>query len=145
MSVHCIRQAKSYGEYDGLSCDVTYYAEQIRDQAWALNSRTIILLSRGNPIAWLWARTAICPNPACGIETVLTTSWWLSKKKGDLAWIQPRVEGGVVHLDVVPVGDKWTPESPRLGGVHRSHVSVVLGCGRGISYRPGCEGNWDFV
>ena len=33
-------------------------------------------------IAWIWARTVTCPNPACGIEMPLVRSWWLGKKKG---------------------------------------------------------------
>lgn len=120
-------KAKSYGEYDGLSCDVTYYAEQIRDQAWAQLKDHYPSQPGETPIAWLWARTAICPNPACGIETVLTTSWWLSKKKGDLAWIQPRVEGGVVHLDVVAGRRQGgPPESPKVG---RGASFACLGCG----------------
>jgi putative DNA methylase len=40
-------------------------------------------------IAWIWARTVTCPNPACGIEMPLLRSWWLSKKKGKEAWVRP--------------------------------------------------------
>ena len=42
-------------------------------------------------IAWIWARTVICPNPACGIEMPLVRSWWLSKKKGKEAYVLRRV------------------------------------------------------
>ena len=38
-------------------------------------------------IAWIWARTVTCPNPACGIEMPLVRSWWLGKKKGKEAWV----------------------------------------------------------
>jgi putative DNA methylase len=33
-------------------------------------------------IAWLWARTVKCPNPACGCEMPLLTSYILSSKAG---------------------------------------------------------------
>jgi adenine-specific DNA methylase len=33
-------------------------------------------------IAWLWARTVKCPNPACGCQMPLVRSFELSKKKG---------------------------------------------------------------
>jgi putative DNA methylase len=44
-------------------------------------------------IAWVWARTVACPNPACGIDMPLARSWWLSKKKGKEAFIIPTVVG----------------------------------------------------
>ena len=31
-------------------------------------------------MAWLWARTVRCPNPACSIQMPLARSFWLSKK-----------------------------------------------------------------
>jgi len=34
------------------------------------------------PIAYLWARTITCENPACGAEVPLIRSLWLAKKKG---------------------------------------------------------------
>jgi putative DNA methylase len=40
-------------------------------------------------IAWLWARTVKCPNPACNAEMPLIKSYWLSKRKGSKAWIAP--------------------------------------------------------
>ena len=43
-------------------------------------------------IAWLWVRTVTCPNPACGAQMPLTSKWWLSKKKGKEAWIEPQVD-----------------------------------------------------
>lgn len=42
-------------------------------------------------IAWIWARTVACPNPACGIEMPLARSWWLGKKKGKEAYVVPTV------------------------------------------------------
>lgn len=42
-------------------------------------------------IAWIWARTVTCPNPACGIQMPLVRSWWLGKKKGKEAYVAPTV------------------------------------------------------
>ena len=44
-------------------------------------------------IAWLWARSAASPNPACGgAQTPLARSFWLATKKGKEAYVQPVVE-----------------------------------------------------
>ncbi|MDO8432080.1 MAG: hypothetical protein Q7S58_06670 [Candidatus Binatus sp.] len=43
-------------------------------------------------IAWLWARTVKCPNPACGAQMPLVRSFWLSTKKGKQAWLEPIVD-----------------------------------------------------
>jgi putative DNA methylase len=42
-------------------------------------------------IAWLWARTVVCPNPACQARIPLVRSFALSTKKGKRAWVVPRV------------------------------------------------------
>jgi adenine-specific DNA methylase/very-short-patch-repair endonuclease len=43
-------------------------------------------------IAWLWARTVKCPNPACGCQMPLVQSFQLSTKKGKEAWVEPVIE-----------------------------------------------------
>lgn len=65
--------------------------------------------SSATVIAWLWARTVTCPNPACRSTMPLVRSFWLSKKKGRKAWIKPsprpsekRVEFSVVKDDEGP-------------------------------------------
>lgn len=42
-------------------------------------------------IAWLWARTVKCPNPACGAMMPLVRSFDLSTKKGKRAWVEYHV------------------------------------------------------
>jgi putative DNA methylase len=56
--------------------------------------------SKATVIAWIWARTVTCPNPACGIEMPLVRSWWLGKKKGKEAYVVPRVVDGHVEYEV---------------------------------------------
>jgi putative DNA methylase len=43
-------------------------------------------------IAWLWARTVTCPNPACRSTMPLVRSFWLGKKKGKESWVRPMPE-----------------------------------------------------
>ena len=41
-------------------------------------------------IAWLWARTVKCPNPACGCEMPLLSSFILSSKAGKETYLTPK-------------------------------------------------------
>lgn len=85
----------------GLAEDVRRYGAWMRDEAkkrigHLYPDATIINEKTGKPtnattIAWIWARTITCPNPACGIEMPLTRSWWLGTKKGREAFIVPTV------------------------------------------------------
>ena len=51
-------------------------------------------------IAWIWARTVTCPNPACGATMPLVRSFWLGKKKGKEAWVNPIVDGKAVRFEI---------------------------------------------
>ncbi|PSL51416.1 putative DNA methylase [Saccharothrix carnea] len=115
-----------YPEYEGIKADVSFYAALIRAQAWEKLQVYYPLHSDEKPIAWLWARTIKCPNPTCGIETVLTTSWWLSKKAGERAWIEPSVQDGQLVLRVISgqrAGE--APEPPKVG---RGAAFVCVAC-----------------
>lgn len=87
--------------YEGLAQDVVHYAREIETRAWRQLAAHFPRPYGREPIAWIWSRTAACPNPTCGTETLLMATWWLSRKKGDLAWFEPEVHGTVVHLRVV--------------------------------------------
>lgn len=85
----------------GLAEDVRRYGAWMRDQAkerigHLYPDATIIdektkKKTTATTIAWIWARTVTCPNPACGIEMPLVRSWWLGKKKGKEAYVVPTV------------------------------------------------------
>jgi putative DNA methylase len=52
-------------------------------------------------IAWIWARTVKSPNPAFrNVDVPLVLSFWLSKKKGKEAWIQPVIEGNTYRFRI---------------------------------------------
>ena len=87
---------------EGLAADVRAYGQWMRDEA----QRRIGHLypkaqlpdgGEATVIAWIWARTVTCPNPACGIEMPLVRSWWLGKKKGKEAYVVPSVVGDPTH------------------------------------------------
>ncbi|MDJ0357673.1 DUF1156 domain-containing protein [Paenarthrobacter sp. PH39-S1] len=108
--------AGPFSGLDGLVRDVEYHAERIR-QAAIERLRAVFPPTQGEtPVAWLWARTVPCTNPACGIETILTTTWWLSKKKGDLVWLEPSTRHGKVILEVKQASQSGGPQDPpKLG------------------------------
>lgn len=82
----------------GLAEDVRYYGEWMKREAFKRigNLYPKVKDERGierTVIAWIWARTAKCPNPACGCTIPLTSSYVLSKKKGGCVWVEPICEG----------------------------------------------------
>ncbi len=110
---------KSFLGAEGLAADVRYYGQWMRDEAERrighLYPKVKVTeeIAKDRPdlrplvgeeltvIAWLWARTAKCPNPACGADAPLVRSYALSTKKGKEAWleVQPRQDGktGVIY------------------------------------------------
>lgn len=77
----------------GLAADVRYYGKWMRDRAFEKIGHLYPKGPNGETvIAWLWARTVECPNPACGGLMPLVRSFWLSTKKGKEAWVEPIVD-----------------------------------------------------
>jgi putative DNA methylase len=76
----------------GLATDVRYYGEWMRERAWERIGHLYPTLRGETVIAWLWARTVKCPNPACGANMPLVTSFEVSKKKGRQVWIEPIIK-----------------------------------------------------
>jgi putative DNA methylase len=101
---------KDWKGAEGLAEDVCYYGKWMRDETkkrighlypkykitQELLDERVDLREQGlkagdelTVIAWLWARTVKCPNPACGVEMPLVRSFWLSKKKEKESWVEP--------------------------------------------------------
>lgn len=77
----------------GLAEDVRYYGEWMKGEAFKRIGHLYpkAKLDNGQEatvIAWIWARTVKCPNPACGCTVPLMSSRVLSKKKGNEAWVE---------------------------------------------------------
>lgn len=99
--------------YSALRVDLLHYADVVRQRAAARLQR--LFPDEHDDSAWLWARTATCPNPACRVETILTTSWWLSKRKGALAWIEPSFVDGRIRLALSSQRVGAAPPAPKVG------------------------------
>lgn len=81
---------------EGLAADVRAYGEWMRDEAerrigHLYPKATLPDGTKATVIAWLWARTVTCPNPACRIRMPLVGSWWVDRRKGFEAFVSPRV------------------------------------------------------
>lgn len=117
----------------GLAADVEYYGNWMRDEAFKrignLYPKVKVPAEQGGGeatvIAWIWARTVRCPNPACGCETPLVRSFDLSKKKGKEWHVEPTCAGGEVSFAVEP------GKSERVGTVNRKGATC-LHCGAPI-------------
>ena len=91
----------------GLAEDVRYYGEWMKQRAYERIGHLYpnVKIPGGGygeatVIAWIWARTVKCPNPACGCEMPLVRSFTLSKKKGKEAYIEPEFHDGHFHYTV---------------------------------------------
>ena len=100
--------AQSWVGNAGLAADVAYYGKWMRDEAERRIGKLYpkMQLPEGlgggeaTVIAWLWARTVTCPNPACSGTVPLVRSFDLSKKKGKEHHVEMRCEGGAVRFEV---------------------------------------------
>jgi putative DNA methylase len=108
----------------GLADDVRYYGNWIRSKAWerigylypTANLPKEIGGGHATVIAWLWARTVRCPNPACGAQMLLVRTFALSTKKGKETWIEPLVDKATRTVSFqVRSGDGTVPSPPKLG------------------------------
>ena len=94
----------------GLAEDIRWYGKWMRDRAWEhighLYPKAQTLDGKeATVIAWLWARTVPCPNPACGVAMPLITTFELSKKQGNRHWIRPVVHGSANTISFVAQPD----------------------------------------
>jgi putative DNA methylase len=84
----------------GLAEDVRYYGQWVRDRALEsigyLYPKVALPPEEGGGeatvIAWIWARTVRCPNPACGAQMPLVRSFALCTKAGNKAWVEPIID-----------------------------------------------------
>ena len=122
----------------GLAEDVRGYGAWMRDEAerrigHLYPKATLSTGSEATVIAWIWARTVTCPNPACGIQMPLVRSWWLAKKKGREAYVVPEVVCGEVRY-MIGHDPKQGPTQDNNGTVSRGGATCV-GCGFAVDLR----------
>jgi putative DNA methylase len=89
----------------GLAEDVRYYGEWMKQKAWERIGHLYPKVKdeygqEHTVIAWIWARTVKCPNPACGCEMPLVRSFALSKKKGNEFHFVPQNKQTGIYYEV---------------------------------------------
>ncbi len=90
----------------GLADDLRYYGRWMRERAHERIGHLYPKAklpdgSQAPVIAWLWARTVPCPNPACGIAMPLMTTFQLSRKPNNPHWTKPVVDRGTKSVSFV--------------------------------------------
>jgi len=108
------KDMNTWSGVQGVAADVQYYGNLVRDEAHKEIGHLYPKVSlpkeygerKADVIAWLWARTVKCSNPACGKIIPLASTFVLSKKKGNEAWVEPVVKENrfrfVVHKGKCP-------------------------------------------
>ena len=111
----------------GLAEDVRRYGKWMRDEAEKRIGHLYPKVNVGGVdctvIAWIWARTVTCPNPACAGTMPLVRSFWLGKKKGKERYVIPIPDGKRVRFEI------GGPDGvPREGTVGRTGAECLI-CG----------------
>jgi putative DNA methylase len=108
--------SKEWKGVQGLAEDVRHYGRWMRDEAERRIGRFYPKVElpieygggHANAIAWLWARTVKCPNPACGAQMPLITSFALSTKAGKAVFLRPVIDktAKTVSFEIESKGQK---------------------------------------
>ncbi|HVC97832.1 MAG TPA: DUF1156 domain-containing protein [Pirellulales bacterium] len=126
---------KEWRGAEGLAEDVRYYGQWMRDEAEKRighlypKVKVTAVMAEGRPdlqpyvgqeltvIAWLWARTIQCPNPACRARAPLVRSFRLSGKKGKECFAKPVLdyESKQVQFEIATKGEPPTHTTDRTG------------------------------
>lgn len=113
----------------GLAEDVRRYGQWMRDEAAKrighLYPQAEVDGRPATVIAWIWARTVACPNPACRSEIPLVSTWWLAKNSRRPTWVNPVVTGKQIDFEI-KVDPTGPPDPPKQG---RGAKFTCLVCG----------------
>ena len=126
-----LAQGQAWKGASGLAEDVRFYGAWMKQEAFQrighLYPKVKLPREQGGGeatvIAWIWARTVKCPNPACGCEMPLVRSFTLSKKKGAEAWIEPQLSSGKTVFRIHHSG------KPKIEGTVSRKGAVCPFCG----------------
>ncbi|MEI2713848.1 MAG: DUF1156 domain-containing protein [Nocardioides sp.] len=116
---------------EGLAADIRAYGEWMHGEVQKLVGHMFPVVGGKPGVAWIWARTIACPNPACGIEMPLVRSWWLAKKKGKETFVVPSIVPDATHpsghrVEFAIGHDKaYAPDSGRDGTVERTGAKCL--------------------
>ena len=106
----------------GLAQDVLHYGDwmhrQAVDRVGKLYPTVKVSGVEVPSIAWIWARTITCPNPACRGTAPLVKDFWLGTKKGKERYIAPVPDGERVRFEIRgPMGRPREGTASRTGGL----------------------------
>ena len=115
----------------GLADDIRYYGAWMREEAHKRIGHLYpnVQLPDGTSatvVAWLWARTVPCINPACGLQMPLMKTFQLSKKKGKEHWIKPVIDQETNTISwVVQTHNEGVPKT----GTINKNGTFCIACG----------------
>lgn len=98
-----------YNKLDGLSEDIRYFAQKLRELAFKkighLYPDVSISLGRktssAKVVAWIWVRTVRSPDPGLnGVHVPLIGSYWLCKKTRKKVWIESEIDKTEVQFKI---------------------------------------------
>lgn len=121
----------------GLAEDVRYYGKWMKEKAYEKIGHLYPKVhlppeedgGEATVIAWIWARTVKCPNPACEAEAPLIHSFALSKKKGKEAYVKVEYDNKNFHTEII----HGKPDNRQEGTISRKGA-ICACCGSPISY-----------
>lgn len=114
----------------GLAADVQYYGDWIKEKAWERIGNFYPDYDGEQVVAWLWARTVKCPNPACDIRIPLLRTFDLSRRKGHYVWLKPRFEAQKNKIEFSIENSK---NSDKHDGTVDRRGAKCLSCGTPVS------------
>lgn len=152
------KENKMFFGIEGLASDVDYYGNLLKKethQKLGEHYKDVqITETEKSPIyAWVWVRTMKCPNPACGCQMPMASSYILSKQKGREFWAEPEIIDKKVrfkiHQGMCPSGkesnkhgsngskfqcpacgeitkDEYVKASSKSGGLHMQMMAVSV-------------------
>ena len=118
----------------GLADDIRYYGAWMREEAHHHIGYLYpkVQLPDGTfatVVAWLWARTVPCINPACGLQMPLMRTFQVSKKKGNEHWTKPVIDTESNTLSfVVQTHTEGVPK----GGTVSKNGAFCIACGSAV-------------
>ena len=118
----------------GLADDIRYYGEWMRKKAFRRIGHLYPKAelpdgSNATVIAWLWARTVPCSNPACGVQMPLLKTFQISKRRNNAHWIKPVVDYATKRVSFV-VQDH-SDGVPEVGTVDRNGA-ICIACNSAV-------------
>ena len=117
---------KNYSGTEGLAEDVAYYGNWMREKAYEKLKSIYPTEPEGNPSAWIWVRTVKCPNPACGCQMPLASSYILCSKGNEDIWAEPVAQNGSIRFEL------------KTGSCPKEHKSNKIGSHGAVFRCPVC-------